>query len=346
MNLPACERILIVKPSSLGDIVHTLPAADALHRAVPGAAIDWLVNTEWCPLLEGVPFLHRIIPFPRRELRGVSGVLRGARWAERELRPRRYDLVVDFQGLLRSALLARCSGAPVIAGFRHSREGASLFYQHRAEVPDWNRCHAVDRNLALVASLGVDVAAPAFVLPPGAEMKKPPVFSAPPILFHPFSRGVGKSLSVAEVAELCELLAPYPVLLVGIPEEPITLTWPGNVTDLLGRTSLPELIHLVRHAAWTVSVDSGPMHLAAGLTDRVLSLHSWSNPAMVGPWRPEAWVWRESRLVQVRDLRPDEFPERRDLQSDYAKRDRLLAPADLSYLAAFLRTQLAETSAE
>jgi len=344
VNLPDCERILIVKPSSLGDIVHTLPAAEALHRAAPQAQIDWLANTEWCPLLEGVPFLHEVIPFPRRELKGITGVIRGARWAKEELRPRRYDLVVDFQGLFRSAFLAKRTGASVIAGFRQSREGASLFYTHRAEVPDWSRRHAVDRNLALVASLGVDVADPVFLFPPGAEMKAPPVFSSSPILLHPFSRGAGKSLSVVEVTELCELLSPYPVLLVGIPEKPITLPWPRNVTDLLGKTSLPELIHLIRQAAWTVSVDSGPMHLAAGLTDRVFSLHTWSNPGMVGPWRPEAWVWRESRLVQVRDVQPDEFPERRDLQKHYGAKERLLDPADLSYIAAFLRTQLAEIS--
>lgn len=344
MNLSDCERILIVKPSSLGDIVHTLPAAAALHRAAPQARIDWLANTEWCPILDGIPFLNEVIPFPRRELRGITGVLRGARWADRELRPRGYDLVIDFQGLLRSAFLAKRTGAPVIAGFRHSREGASLFYTHRAEVPDWNRCHAVDRNLALVASLGVDVADPAFVLPPGAEMKKPPVFTQPPVLLHPFSRGSGKSLSIDEVSELCELLAPYPVLLVGIPEKPIARPWPVNVTDLLGKTSLPELIHLIRQAAWTVSVDSGPMHLAAGLTDRVLSLHTWSNPAMVGPWRPDAWIWRESRLVQRREVQPDEFPERRDLQTHYESRERLLAPSDLSYIAAFLRTKVSETS--
>lgn len=344
MNLPDCERILIVKPSSLGDIVHTLPAAAALHRAAPQAQIDWLANTEWCPLLEGVPFLHEVLPFPRRDLKGVAGVFRGAAWAEKELRPRRYDLVVDFQGLLRSAFLAKRTGAPVVAGFRQSREGAPLFYTHRAEVPDWSRRHAVDRNLALAASLGADIADPVFLFPPGVEMNKPPVFSSPPILLHPFSRGAGKSLAAVEVLELCELLAPSPVLLVGIPDQPITQRWPRNVTDLLGRTSLPELIHLIRHAAWTVSVDSGPMHLAAGLTDRVLSLHTWSNPAMVGPWRPGAWIWRDSRLVQVRDLQPDEFPEQRERQKDHATRARLLDPADLSYIAAFLRTQLAEIS--
>jgi ADP-heptose:LPS heptosyltransferase len=344
VNLSACERILIVKPSSLGDIVHTLPAAAALHRAAPQARIDWLANTEWCSLLEGVPFLNEVIPFPRRELRGISGVFRGARWADKELRPRRYDLVIDFQGLLRSAFLAKRTGASVVAGFRQSREGASLFYSHRAEVPMWSSLHAVERNLALVASLGADVSDPAFLFPPGAELKKPPLFLSPPILLHPFSRGAGKSLSIAEVIELCELLAPYPVLLAGIPEKPITVSWPGNVTDLLGKTSLPELIHLIRQASWTVSVDSGPMHLAAGLTDRVLSLHTWSNPAMVGPWRPDAWVWRDSRLVQRRDVQPDEFPERRDLQKHYGSKERLLAPSDLSYIAAFLRTKVSEIS--
>ncbi len=345
MNLPACKRILIVKPSSLGDIVHTLPAAEALHRAAPQARIDWLANTEWCPLLQGIPFLNEVIPFPRRRFKGITGVFGATRWADKELHPRNYDLVVDFQGLFRSAFLARRAGADLIAGFRQSREGASHFYTHCAEVPDWRRRHAVDRNLALVASLGVDVAAPSSVLPAGVEMKKPPVFSPAPILLHPFSRGAGKSLSVVEVAELCELLAPFPVFLVGIPDRPITRPWPGNATDLFGKTTLPELIHLIRQAAWTVSVDSGPMHLAAGLTDRVLSIHTWSNPATVGPWCSNAWVWRESRLVQVRDLQLDEFPERRDLQNHFGAKARLLSPTDLAYLAAFLRTKVGEISA-
>lgn len=343
MNLSARERILIVKPSSLGDIVHALPAAEALHRAAPQAKIDWLVNTEWSPILAGVPFLNRLIPFPRRELKGLGGVFRGIRWAEKELRPQAYDLVMDFQGLLRSAFLARRTGSATIAGFRHSREGASLFYHHRAEVPDWNRRHAVDRNLALVASLGVDVSDPVFIFPPGEARKELPIFSKAPILLHPFSRGTGKSLSVPEVVELCQCLNPHPVLLVGIPEKPVTITWPENVVNLLGKTTLPELIHLIRLSAWTVSVDSGPMHLAAGITDRVLSLHTWSNPAMVGPWRSDAWVWRDSRIVAVHDLDPGEFPERRDLQAHFAAKERILTSSDLAAIAAFLQNQVKAT---
>ncbi|HQW27685.1 MAG TPA: glycosyltransferase family 9 protein [Verrucomicrobiales bacterium] len=344
MNLSACERILIVKPSSLGDIVHTLPAAEALHRAAPQAKIDWLVNTEWCPILEGVPFLNRLVPFPRRELKGITGLFRGTRWAGKELRPRGYDIAIDFQGLLRSAFLAKLTGASTLAGFRNSREGASLFYHHRAEVPDWNRRHAVDRNLALAATLGADISNPVFVFPPGGPTQDLPALSLPPILLHPFSRGIGKSLSVPEVIDLCERLAPYPVLLVGVPEKTVTVNWPENVVDLLGKTSLPGLIGLIRLAAWTVSVDSGPMHLAAGLTDRVLSLHTWSNPAMVGPWRADAWVWRESRIVQVRDLKPNEFPERRDLQRHFGAQERLLNHADLVAITAFLQDRLSATS--
>lgn len=339
VTLSACERILVVKPSSLGDIVHALPAVRALHLAAPSAKIDWLVNTEWVPLLEGTPFLDRVVAFPRRELRGLGGLFRARTWAKRELQPHGYDLAVDFQGLFRSAWLARRSGAPV-AGFRRNREGAGCFYHHKADVPDWERRHAVDRNLALVASLGAEVADPVFELPAGSPPAALPSPPPAPVVLHPFSRGTGKSLSPAEVVELCHLLAPHPVLLVGVPERPLAMAWPENTIDLLGKTNLAELIHLLRFAAWTLSVDSGPMHLAAGIGGRVLSLHTWSNPAMVGPWRPDAWIFRESRLVRVADLDPAEFPERRDLASAYASRERLLDPGDLEAIAAFVHRQI------
>ncbi len=339
MNLSACERILIVKPSSLGDIVHTLPAAEAIHRAVPGARIGWLANGEWRPLLEGATFLDRVVAFPRRELRGLGGLFRGHAWATRELRAAGYDLAIDFQGLFRSAWLAR-RGAAKVVGFRRSREGAGLFYHRRVDVPDWDRRHAVDRNLVLAKALGASIDEPVFSLPQGVPPAGLPAFAGPPVLLHAFSRGAGKSLSAGETRELCALLAPHPVLLVGVPAAPVEAAWPDNTVDLLGKTTLPELIHLLRLAAWTVSVDSGPMHLAAGISPRVLSIHTWSNPAMVGPWREDAWVWRESRLVRVGDLDPGEFPERRDLAPRYAAQQRLLEPADLERLAAFVHGRL------
>lgn len=340
MNLSACERILLVKPSSLGDIVHALPAAAAIHRAAPGAKIDWLVNTEWRPLLEGVPFLDRLIPFPRRDFRGLAGLVRARAWAGAEFGRASYDLAIDFQGLFRSAYLTRRSGAFTV-GFGNSREGAGFFYDRSIEVRDWGRRHAVDRNLDLAVSIGATAGEPDFPLPPGTAPAGLPRFGEAPVVLHPFSRGDGKSLSLGEARELCALLAPRPVLLVGAPAGPAGSDWPGNVVDLLGKTSLPELIHLLRLATWTVGVDSGPMHLAAGVSDRVLSIHTWSNPAMVGPYPGSAWVFRESRLVRVADLDPAEFPERRDLAARYAARERLLEPGDLETIAAFVSKRIA-----
>lgn len=74
-----------------------------------------------------------------------------------------------------------------------------------------------------------------------------------------------------------------------------------NVVDLLNRTTLPELIFTIRRAAFVVSVDSGPMHIAAALTPQLVSIHTWSDPAKVGPYRPDAWIWRNSALFQQRD---------------------------------------------
>jgi heptosyltransferase-1 len=343
VNLSACESLLIVKPSSLGDIVHALPAAAAIRRAAPEARLDWLANSEWAPILEGSPAIDRVIAFPRRQFRGLGGILRARAWARSELSPRAYGLAIDFQGLLRSAWLARRAGATT-AGFRNSREGAALFYNERFEVSDWSRRHAIDRNLALAAALGAEAGEVSFPLPAGTPPATLPPLDRPPIVLHPFSRGRGKSLSAKEAGELCASLAPHPVVLVGAATETGPAPWPANAIDLLGRTSLPELIHLLRSAAWTVSVDSGPMHLAAALSDRVLSLHTWSNPAMVGPWPKGAWIWRESRLVRMGDLDPDEFPERRDLAARHAAAARLLAPPDVEAIAEFVRDRLEQQS--
>ena len=141
--------------------------------------------------------------------------------------------------------------------------------------------------------------------------------------------------------ELAEQRSPAPVVLAGIFDGETPDVWPGNVTDLLGKTSLAQLIHLIRKCAWTVSVDSGPMHLAAGITDRVLSLHTWSNPAMVGPWPKTSWVFRESELVQIGDLTPDRFPERRDLKSTYGQQKRLFSPEDIGTVSAFFQERIA-----
>ncbi|MCX6966480.1 MAG: hypothetical protein NTZ46_01650 [Verrucomicrobia bacterium] len=295
------RSILVVKPSSLGDVVHTLPAVALLKRAYPQARLRWIVNPEWAPLLEGNPDVDEIVLFPRRELSG--SVLKQFRWLRATGAAYRSDLVLDFQGLLRSALIGRFCRGGAFFGLSDAREGARYFYDRTVPVA---REHAVNRYLHLVAALGIDTTGPlTWNLPIGS---RPAGFDLeePFVLLHPFARGEGKSLSAEEAVAFAEAL-PCPVVLAGR----ANVTVPkmnGKHVDLLNRTTLSELIWLIRQARFVVSVDSGPMHIAAALTPHLLSLHTWSDPALVGPCRPEAWVWKDRTLFQMRQMQTPPSP--------------------------------------
>jgi ADP-heptose:LPS heptosyltransferase len=188
-----------------------------------------------------------------------------------------------------------------------AREGAHLFYQHRARVD--RQAHAVERYLSLVASLGVPIVRPVrFPLPSGDEIAR---FEEdePFILLHPFARGASKSLSDLAVEEFCHALAPHRVVIVGRTKKKVPV--PDNCMDLLNHTSILQLIWLLRRSRFTISVDSGPMHIAAALTDRLLSIHTWSDPRKVGPYNDNAWVWKNGDLAQVRNLPLDAKRSRR-----------------------------------
>ena len=295
MKAPA--EILIIKPSSLGDVVHTLPAVALVKKQWPSAHLRWLINPEWAPLLDGNPHVDEVVLFPRGEFRGVAGWAKIPAWAK-EVAAKKAELVLDFQGLLRSALIGRLCRSGELVGLSDAREGARFLYDRVADVRGVN--HAVDRYLELVSVLGIDPAPPLeWPLPQGSV---PAGFAAaaPFVLLHPFSRGAGKSLTPADVATFCRALAPVEVVLAGHCNEQAPPL--DNVTKRLNRTTLPELIWLIRKAAFVVSVDSGPMHIAAALTPRLLSIHTWSDPRKVGPYQPEAWVWKDRALFQMKDL--------------------------------------------
>jgi heptosyltransferase-1 len=293
----AATRFLLLKPSSLGDIVHTLPAVAALRAGFPAAHLTWMVNPEWAPLLRGNPHLDDLLIFPRADFRGPLGWLRFGRWCRGLKKQPRPDLILDFQGLLRTALVARaCRGAPVY-GLSDAREGAR-FAQTRT-IPADPQAHAVERYLALAAAAGANLAGPPEFTLPAGDRPAAAVPDTPFIVLHPFSRGRGKSLPPEAVTAFCRAVG-HPVVLVGrrdhVPPDPVP-----DVTNLLNRTSLTELLWLLRHAAFVVSVDSGPLHLAAAVTDRLLAVHTWSDPCRVGPYRPGAHVWRARNFFPALD---------------------------------------------
>ncbi len=301
------ETILIIKPSSMGDVVHTLPAVAAIGRRYPQARIRWLVNPEWQPLLEGNRYLEECIIFPRRELGGITRVGRQLAWGRKLRAAYRSDLVVDFQGLLRSALIGRACRGGRLVGFAAAREGARFFYDEAVVVeekrgPGAPAIHSVDRYLRLAAAVGADISAPLeWPLPPGTP---PARFDedAPFILLHPFSRGAGKSLTPDEVVQFCGAVD-YPVVIAG---RAVVGTGEydrfDHVENLLNHTSLAELVWLIRRARFVVSVDSGPMHVAAALRKPLVSIHTWSDPAKVGPYDPQAWVFQDKTLFAMKDL--------------------------------------------
>jgi ADP-heptose:LPS heptosyltransferase len=200
--------------------------------------------------------------------------------------------------LLRSALIGRISGAREFWGMSDGREGSRLFYDHVAKVD--RRAHAVTRYLKLAEDFGAPVRQPVrFALPTGDAL--PRFDPYPPfVLLHPFARGARKSLSNSIIESFCRALAPARVVVVGRTSR--RMGAPENCVNLANQTSLLQLVWLIRAARFTISVDSGPMHIAAAISPHLVSIHTWSDPRRVGPYNSEAWIWKNGQLFRVRDL--------------------------------------------
>lgn len=330
-DLEGFPSVLILKPSSLGDVVHTLPAVQMLRHAMPHARFRWLANTEWMPLLEGSGIVDEVLEFPRRKFRGLAGAGCALNWILKWNRARRDwpELVLDFQGLLRSGLLAWTRGSTPVIGLSDAREGASRFYDKVVQVDPG--AHAVDRYVSIVRALGLAMngVKPVFPLPSGEPVDDVARLDKSFIVLHPWSRGEGKSLSGEVLQTLCDCLAPRTVVLAGItgaPDRPLG----AHLLDVSNRTSLPQLIWLMRRASFCVSVDSGPMHIASAVNDRVLGIHTWSDPRKVGPYSPSAWVWKAGRIDRRMEFSDAEC--RQDVQ---------VTASDARRMADFIHRQLA-----
>ena len=207
----------------------------------------------------------------------------------RKIRP---DIALDLQGLLRSALMARLSRAGRVIGISDAREGATRLYHE--VVPVIRGEHAVLRYLRILESLGLPkVERPVFPLPPGDPLGC--TLSRP---------AVCGSASVCERRrEVPDARTCRPVLSKGCGRwqpswqgsENCSGNCPSNTINLLNRTTIREMIWLLGAADFVVSVDSGPMHIAAAVGAKMLSIHTWSDPRLVGPFSDEAWIWQGGR---------------------------------------------------
>ena len=304
MNPP--RSILLIKPGSMGDVIHALPVAAALHEAWPQSKITWLIDPRWSPILAGNPAVAAVHHFPRESFRGLGGIVRAAKWSF-ELARLRPDLALDLQGLLRSGLTARLSLAKQTMGLSDAREGARFLYQRTARLGDVQ--HAVDRYLTCLPALGIAVPEKkTFPIAVPRELLTRSI-TDDYVVLHPFARGEAKSLGAAEIEALVtELSAKSGRTIVLVGFGPALGDFGGRVVNLVGQTQLGELIALIAKARFVISVDSGPMHLAAALGVPLLGIHTWSDPRRVGPYSTDAWIWQGGD-IRRQDLAKAPLPE-------------------------------------
>ena len=267
--------------------------------------------------------MNHVHLFPRGELRSLGAAQSLLAWLKRtrELRP---DLALNFDGVLRGALIAKTSRAKDIYGLSNPLAGATWFYNRIAQVD--RRSHAVERYLKLAECAGAPVGdSLRCQIPSGDPL---PRFDAHPpfVLLHPFAHGHDKSLSNAVIEEFCQALAPTRVVVVGQTRNRINT--PENCVDLTRQTSLLQLVWLIHVARFVVSVESGPMHIAAAVTCNLLSIHTWTDPRRTGPYNPDAWVWKHGQLLRVSELETARIRKRgrRFRRKDVASAVELIRP--------------------
>jgi heptosyltransferase-1 len=264
---PGNGHILVVRLGALGDIIHTLPAVASLKHSYPGWRLSWAVEPKWAPLLEGNPFIDRLVPVRRDSLASVLA-------SRRELLSERYDFAVDFQGLLKSALVASMSHPARIFGFHQSQTReriAGLFYSDKTVSAS---VHVVDRNLDLAAAAGAAAALKVFPLPAGRPEGDLPEGEF--VLASPLA-GWGSKQWPSEH---------YTALAARIRKDlGMTLMLNGPPGSGLPHTSgLLGLIDATRRAAAVIGVDSGPMHIAAALGKPGVAIFGPTDPARNGPY--------------------------------------------------------------
>ncbi len=283
------KSLLVIKPSSLGDIVHALQMVQAVARQRADLRISWVVRDRFAGLVEAAPFVHEVIPFRRRDgWRGFWHLLC-------ELRARRFDAVWDLQGLLRSGLMTAAAPAPKKWGRRDAREGAGWFYTDRVELPVGNGPHhALQILLPFARTLGVEPRLEfPLVLKPDPAFPWQGFFDGDPrntFVIFTDSRGVGKEWPrYGELTELifAELPDSRVVWCAGKATTPDFTPPPGRFLNLCG-CPLDEMIALVRQPAVFVGNDSGPMHLSAASGNRVLAIFGPTSPQRFGPYPLES----------------------------------------------------------
>lgn len=322
-------KILLIRPSALGDVCRSVPVLTSLKRAWPDAEVDWLVQDDFTDAIRAHPDLRRAVPFPRRQL---SRALRRLdldspqAWLD-TLRQEQYDLVIDAQGLFRSGFISWASGARRRVGHRAARELAWLFYTRRERGSE--HLHTVDRMLGLIETLGIEPARDMRLFAPPEDRRavvNDPTLAGRCVVLAPTSRWPGKQWPAERFDALAEQLlaadAADRVLVVGGPGErdqcaPLLARaeLDDRVVDLVGSTSIGRLMAIIERAALVVANDSAALHMAVGFDRPLVALFGPTHTQLVGPYRRDADV--------LQHLTPGDHTDHKDEPSGRALMQRI-----------------------
>ncbi len=276
--------LLLVKMSSLGDVIHTLPLASRLSTGL-GCRIHWVVNEALAPLVSQCPDVARVVPFPRHRLvSGFPGFIK-------ELRSHSYEMAVDVQGLLKSALVAYLSASKRRLGLRSAREGASLFY-HDLVGTAAIQGHAVDRYMEVANYFGLPDGLPQFNLALGKNSGSKRKGRKKLVTISPFARWQSKRWPKERFARVADLIMKSDlaqVIFTGGQEDrrqmdEIVGLMGQRPVDLVGSTDLKEMTGVLRDSDLLLCNDSGPMHLAVAVGCKVVALFGPTSPERTGPY--------------------------------------------------------------
>ena len=337
---PPPNNILVVRLGSMGDVIHTLPAVEALRAAFPNAIIGWIIEERWAELLCTLPEPRFGARSPRRPLVDRVHTVDTKRWRKSmfspqtwerfaavmsELRAPAYQVAVDFQGAIRSALFAKFSGAPIIYGARQPRESVATMWYTQQIITSGK--HVVDQNLSLAAALTGQTNSRRIELPTdeSAEAQTKKWLHEKSInqfaILNPGAGWGAKQWPAERYGQVAQKLAARgvkPLINFGPGEEQLAQAVQNASAGTAEPVSLSltRLISLMRRASLFIGGDTGPLHLAAALKVPVVAIFGPTDPARNGPYGTRAIVLRSPRSVTSHKRRTEPDPGLLEITAD------------------------------
>ncbi len=293
------KKILIIKPSAWGDIVHSLPFLAVVRKRYPDAEIHWVVAKGLHTFLEDHPLINKLWIMDKngwKKIRNIRRILPEINSFRKGLKNENFDISIDLSGLLRSGLISWAAKARYRLGFSDSDEGSPFFYTHK--IKGGEQIHAIDRYLKLAQLMDCDISQIEYPFPPLPDIKD--LLNTLPKEFGILAPSAGKEANRWPAERFGHLAAnlSIPSLVIASDADghiaaEVVKNSKGQAINLAGKTNLKELVALIQKSNYFICNDTGPMHIAAALNIPVFALFGPANPIRTGPYGSNHTILQE-----------------------------------------------------